>query len=123
AGKLTAAIAKALLKREIPASDKTTSLGSYQLYGRVVESRPRDGKATLTALWRLYDAEGRAVGERSAKAEAPARDGESGRQRPIEQLAQRSAEALAPLLEEESPADSAATAKDEGQFRIVIRDI
>src|SRR5216684_4356184 len=35
---LGAAVASALLKRDIPASDKTTSLGSYQLYGRVVEA-------------------------------------------------------------------------------------
>src|SRR4029077_20391896 len=41
--KLGAAMAKALLKRDIPASDKTTSLGSYQLYGRVIEARPQGG--------------------------------------------------------------------------------
>ena len=35
-------LAAALLKRDIPASDKTTSLGSYPLYGRLVQSRPRD---------------------------------------------------------------------------------
>src|ERR1700730_4465063 len=54
AGTLGGAVARALLKREIPASDKTTSLGSYQLYGRVEEARPQRGKASLTAYWRLY---------------------------------------------------------------------
>ena len=58
AAKLPAAVASALLQREIPASDKTTSLGSYQLYGRLVEDRPQRGKPSLTANWRLYDARG-----------------------------------------------------------------
>ena len=53
AEKLGAAVASALLKRDIPASDKTTSLGSYQLYGRVAESRPqrgpKGGNATVSA--------------------------------------------------------------------------
>src|SRR5712691_5646481 len=55
AEKLGAAVASALLKRDIPASDKTTSLGSYQLYGRLVETRLHRGTATVNAYWRLYD--------------------------------------------------------------------
>src|SRR5713101_6052122 len=55
AAKLSAAVASALLKRDILASDKTTSLGNYQLYGRVVESSPSRDRATVTAYWRLYD--------------------------------------------------------------------
>src|SRR6266702_3673992 len=47
AATLGAAVADALLKRDIPASDKTTSLGSYQLYGRL-EGEPRE--------WELGDA-------------------------------------------------------------------
>src|SRR6266446_8200086 len=39
AATLGAAVASALLKRDIPASEKTTSLGSYQLYGRLAEAR------------------------------------------------------------------------------------
>ena len=67
AEKLGSALAKALLKHDIPASDRATGLGSYQLYGRVAAARTRGGQATLTALWRLYDADGRTVGERSAR--------------------------------------------------------
>src|SRR5437763_3666453 len=49
--KLGAALASALLKREIPASDRTTSLGSYQLYGHVAPSDLRDGKPAIVANW------------------------------------------------------------------------
>ena len=80
-------MAKALLKRDIPASDKTASLESYQLYGRVAESRPQHGKATVNAYWRLYDAKGRTVGEHSAKLEAPAGEWASASAEPIEKLA------------------------------------
>lgn len=100
AGKLGAAVAAALLKRDIPATDKTTSLGSYPLYGRLVQSRPRDGKAKVTALWRLYDARGRTVGEPRAEIEASASDvaGDAA----IERLAALSAEKLVPLLLDEA---------------------
>src|ERR1700693_5743166 len=86
AEKLAAAVASALLKRDIPASDRTTSLGSYQLYGRVAESRPQRGNATVTAYWRLYDAKGRTVGEHNARLEAQTVEWESASARPIEQL-------------------------------------
>src|SRR5260370_22862058 len=56
AATLGAAVASALLKRDIPASDKTTSLGSYQLFGRHAEERPPRGKGGLTALWRTHEA-------------------------------------------------------------------
>src|ERR1700688_424264 len=94
---LGAAVANALLKRDIPASDKTTSLGSYQLYGRVAEARPERGKASLTAYWRLYDATGRTVGEPSARLEGEASEWESGNAPAIERLAGLSAQGLAPL--------------------------
>jgi hypothetical protein len=118
AATLGAAMAKALLKRDIPASDKTTSLGSYQLYGRLVEAR-QHGKAGLTAYWRLYDAEGRTVGEHSARVEGEPRDWGSGEAPAIQRLAGLSAEGLAPLLEEEAPVVAAAG----GRTRVAIRQI
>jgi hypothetical protein len=120
AEKLGAAVAGALLKRDIPASDKTTSLGSYQLYGRLVEERPPRGKASLTAHWRLYDAKGRTVGEHSAKVETEAGEGESTDAKTIERLAGLSADGLAPLLEEEEAPVEAAGG---GRTRIAIRAI
>ncbi len=116
---LGAAVAKALLKRDIPASDKTTSLGSYQLYGRVAETRPQSGKASLTAYWRLQDAKGQMVGEPSARLEGEAREWVSGDSPAIERLAGLSAQGLAALLEEEAPVEAAAG----GHTRILIRAI
>src|ERR1700680_3298436 len=77
AQRLGAAVADALLKRDIPASDKKASLDSYQLYGRVAESRPQGGNATVSVYWRLYDAKGRAIGEHDARVEAPEGEWES----------------------------------------------
>jgi hypothetical protein len=126
AERLSAAVAEALLKRDIPASDKTTGLRSYQLYGRVVESRRQRGNATVSAHWRLYDAKGRTVGEHNAKVDAPAADWESAGAQPIERLAGLSADGLAPLLEEEPTAPTAAAAKETpeaGRMRIAIGQI
>ncbi len=123
AEKLGAAVAKALLKREIPASDKTTSLRSYQLYGRVAESPPQRGNTTVNAYWRLYDAKGRTVGEHSARVEAEAREWESASARPIELLAGLSADGLAPLLEEEAPAAAAKEPEGARRTRIAIGNI
>src|SRR6266404_8387378 len=119
AEKLGGAVAKALLKRDIPASDKTTSLDSYQLYGRLVEALPQQGKASLTAYWRLYDAKGRAVGEHTARAESEGHAWDSADAPAIERLAGASAQGLAPLLEEEAPVEAAAA----GHTRIAIRAI
>src|SRR3984893_7317530 len=105
AGKLGAAVASALGKRDIPASDRTTSLGSYLLYGRLEAQRPRAGKAALTVHWRLQDSGGRSVGERNARLEAPARAWDTGDDNIIASLAEASAAEIAPLLAaEEGPA-------------------
>src|SRR5439155_460003 len=117
AATLGAAVASALLKRDIPASDKTTSLGSYQLYGRLEEARPMRGKASLTAHWRLYDARGETVGARSARLEGEAREWATGDASAIARLAKLSVEGLAPLLEEEAPVE----ASGGGRTRIAIR--
>jgi hypothetical protein len=105
AAKLPGALARALLKHDIPASDKTASLNSYQLFGRVAEVTPRDGKRSLAGLWRLYDAKGRTVGERTVliplASAKPA--GHAAIDAAIEQLAAASADRLAPLLEDDMP--------------------
>ncbi len=119
AEKLSAAVASALLKHDIPASDETTSLSSYQLSGRVVEARSQGGKATVAAYWRLQDSKGRMVGERTVRAEAEARDWDSGDAQAIERLAGLSADAVAPLLEDEAPVEAAA----ERRIRVAIGDI
>jgi hypothetical protein len=119
AEKLGAAVAKALLKHDIPASERTASLDSYQLYGRIVEAGIHDGNATVTAQWRLVDAKGRTVGERTVTAEAPAKDWDGGSATPIEQLAGLTADKLAPLLEDEAPVEAPVG----GRTRIVVGKI
>lgn len=122
AAKLGAATAGALLKREIPASDKTTGRGSYLLYGRVVESQPRDGKAAVTALWRLYDPKGETIGERRVRLEAAPADWQKGTEPAVERLAALSAAAVAPLLVEEAPKAAAAPAEDR-RVRVAVRKV
>jgi hypothetical protein len=122
AQKLGAAIASALGKRDIPASDRTTSLGSYLLYGRLEAQRPRAGKAALTVHWRLQDAGGHPVGERTARLEASARAWDTGDETIIASLAEASAAEIAPLLADEVPAVATAAAGD-GRTRIAVRPV
>ena len=119
AAKLAPAVAKALLKHDIPASARTASLDSYQLYGRLVEAPPHDGSTTVSALWRLYDAKGRTVGERVVHVDAPAADWASGEAGPIAQLAGLSADGLAPLLEDQAPVEAPLA----GRTRVAIGSI
>lgn len=116
ADKLGAAMARALLKRDIPASDKTANLGSYQLYGRLVEA---GDSTTMTVYWRLYDAKGRTVGERDAKVEASPDASAAVSDDSINRLAAKSADSLAPLLEDEAPVEATAG----GRTRIAIGPI
>lgn len=110
--KLGAATAKALLKDDIPASDKTANLDSYRLYGRLAQSQTKDGVSTVTALWRLYNAKGRTLGEQSVKLAGQTGDWEAGKDAPVEKLATLSADALAPMLEDKAPAAAAAPAPE-----------
>ena len=119
ADKLAAGVASALLQREIPASDKTTSLGSYLLNGRIERARSRDGKVTVTAHWRLQNAAGQPVGERTAQLDAAAREWDKGDDQVVARLATASAAEIAPLLEDEAPAEAAGG----GRTRIAIRPV
>ena len=119
AAKLAAAVASALLQREIPASDKTTSLGSYLLNGRIDRTRSRDGKTMVTAHWRLQNAAGQPVGERTARLDAAAREWDRGDDQAVARLATASAAQIAPMLEDEPPIETAGG----GRTRIAIRPI
>jgi len=123
AAKLGAAAAAALLKREIPASDKTTGRGSYRLYGRVFETRATGGRSAVTALWRLYDAKGRTLGERHARLEATAADRRTGIDAIVERLAALSADAVAPLLTDEAPPAAATRPQQGGRVRVAVRKV
>ncbi len=119
AEKLSAAVASALLKHDIPASDETTSLEQLPAFRPGGRGPLAGGKATVAAYWRLQDAKGRTVGERTVQAEAEARDWDSGDAQAIERLAGLSADAVAPLLEDEAPVEAAA----ERRIRVAIGEI
>ncbi|MGC2199652.1 MAG: hypothetical protein WA633_05815 [Stellaceae bacterium] len=106
AEKLGAAMASALQEREIAASDKTASIDSYELRGRIQEAAPTNGKAALIALWELRDSSGRPLGERAERLEASAADWEEGNGDAIGRLAAASAAQLVALLQDDAPTET-----------------
>jgi hypothetical protein len=105
AEKLGPAVASALQKREVAASDKTASIGSYELVGRI-EQKPQPGdKAAVIAQWELHDPSGKSVGERTARLEATAHDWEEGSEQAVASLADASAEQLTALLQDDPPSE------------------
>jgi hypothetical protein len=137
ARKLGGAVASALVKRDILASEKTTNLTSYLLYGRLEIQRPRSDQQTVTAHWRLEDAAGHVVGERTTRLDGPPKAWEAGADTVITGLAEASAAEIAPLLADDasSPAQTqtaaatsqddavAAKTEDPGRTRVVIRPV
>jgi hypothetical protein len=119
AEKLGPAMASALQEREIAASDKTASIGSYELIGRIQEMAPAKGKAALVALWELRDSSGQRLGERAERQEAPAADWEEGNDEAISRLATASAAQLAALLQDDAPTE----AETGGRTRLLIGDV
>jgi hypothetical protein len=108
AEKLGPAIANALQKREIAASDKTASIGSYELVGRIQEQTPEKGDAALVALWELRDPSGRHLGARAERLEAAAADWEEGKEDAVAKLAEASAAHLVALLQDDAPTEAEA---------------
>ena len=103
AEKLGPAMASALQAKEIAASDRTASLGSYELSGKIQEMAPSQGKAVVIAVWELRDPSGERLGERAERLEAPAADWEEGKDDPVAQLAAASAAQLLTLLQDDAP--------------------
>ena len=108
AEKLGPAIASALQQREIAASDKTASIGSYELVGRIEEMPPSGDKVALVAVWELRDPSGQSLGERTERLEGMARDWEEGSADAVAHLAAASADRLAALLQDDAPAEAEA---------------
>jgi hypothetical protein len=101
AARLGAATARALLGRDIPASEKTAGHGSFQLYGQLIQSGQR-GRSDVAILWRLEDARRRKIGEREVRVAGTADDWQSPDGAMIERLAALSADAVAALLVKET---------------------
>ncbi len=120
AEKLAPAIAEALQKREIPASDRTTSIASYQLDGRLQAMPPAGDKAAIVVLWNLRDPSGKSLGTRAERIEASAGDWQAGKNEAVARLAEASAEQIAAMLQDKAPVEAAAQAKDSGETRLLI---
>jgi hypothetical protein len=103
AEKLGPAMASALQAKEVAASDRTASLGSYELVGRIQEMAPSEGRAALVAVWELRDPSGQRLGERTERLEAPAADWGEGKEDSVAQLAAASAAQLLALLQDDTP--------------------
>jgi hypothetical protein len=119
AEKLGPAMASALQQREIAASDKTASIGSYELVGRIEEMPPSGDKAALVAVWELRDPSGRSLGERTERLEAPAHDWEQGAEDAVALLAAASADRLVALLQDDVPTE----ADSGGHTRLLISGV
>lgn len=123
ADKLPRAVARELLKHNIPASDETTSKSSYKLDGRIEERPDQRGKSQVTVFWRLRDPRGNIVRERSDRLTAPAADWRAGSDGPVTQLAAAGADALAALMAPEQTAKPLQETPGGGRVRVAIRKV
>ena len=119
AAKLGPAMAEALQKHDIAASDRTASLDSYHLTGRIQEMAPAGGKTALVASWRLSDPSGKLVGERAQRVEAAQGDWQAGDKDAVTRLAAAGAQEIAALMEDKAPVE----AEQGGRARLLIRGI
>jgi hypothetical protein len=106
AEKLGPAIANALQQREIAASDRAASIGSYELVGRIQEMRRAKNKTALVALWELRDPSGQWLGQRVERLEAGAGDWDEGKDDAVARLADASAAQLVALLQDDAPREA-----------------
>jgi hypothetical protein len=106
AERLGPAMANALQEREIAASDKTASIGSYELFGRIQEMPTSSGKAALVVVWELRDPAGERLGERAERVEASATDWQQGSDEAVARVAAASAAQLVALLQDDAPTEA-----------------
>ncbi len=141
AEKLAPAMAKALQDRDIAASDRTASVASYQLDGRIQGMPPADGKAAVVVSWDLRDPSGKLLGERAERVEAQAGDWQRGKADAIARLAETGAEQIAAMLQDKTavegldrtpkeaskaPVDASRAAvetSDDGRTRLLMRGV
>jgi hypothetical protein len=119
AEKLAPAMASALQEREIAASDKTASIDSYELVGRIEEMPPSHGKAALVAVWELHAPSGERLGERAERQEAGTTDWEGGSDEAVARLAAASATQLVALLQDDAPSEIELG----GRIRLLVKGV
>jgi hypothetical protein len=116
AERLAPAMAAALQKHDIAATDRTAGLNSYELTGRVQEMPPDNGEAAVVALWVLRDPSGKYLGERAERVEGKAGDWHAGNKDAVAHLAAVGADQLAGLLQDKAPTEAAVG----GQTRLLL---
>ena len=104
--KLAPAMAEALQKRDIAASERTMSIASYQLDGRIQAMPPSGNKAAIVVLWELRDPAGKSLGARAERVEAAPDDWQQGRDAAVARLAEVSAEQIAAMLHDKAPVEA-----------------
>lgn len=119
AEKMPNAVTQQLLHYNIPASDETTSRASYRLDGRLEEHPGRAGKSEVVVFWRLRDAAGHIVEERSDRLSAPTRDWQEGKDDKVTELAASAVKALAARLASRTPQEEPGG----GRIRVAIAKV
>jgi hypothetical protein len=119
AEKLAPAMAAALQKRDIAASDRAVGIASYQLDGRLQAMPPIGEKAAVVVLWRLRDPSGKPLGTRAERIEAKVGDWQQGRDDAIARLAAAGADQIAAMLQDKAPVEAA----DTGETRLLVRKV
>jgi hypothetical protein len=124
ARKLAAAVAQALQKRQVVASNRTAAIDSDVLHGRIEEMPAGPGQGeTVVAQWRLSDSKGRLLGERAVRIAGKAADWRQGKDDTVTRLAAASADQLAALVDGGPPpaaAQMAMTKTGSGAIRLLI---
>jgi hypothetical protein len=120
AEKLAPAMAEALQKRDIAASDRAMGIASYQLDGRL-QAMPRFGdKVAVVVLWDLRDPSGKSLGVRAERTEAAAGAWQQGKDDAVARLAAASADQIAAMLRDKAPVEAAAGS---GETRLAIGSV
>ena len=128
AAKLGDATANALQKHDVAASGRTASIGSYQLYGRVVPERASrkgpdpKGETVVKVMWRLVGPNGHAIAEHTVAAKAKASDWANATDAAVGRLAAVSADDLAKLFIEDGP-QPATVEEGVGRTRVTVGKI
>jgi hypothetical protein len=122
AAKLGAAVAKALQQLDVPASARSTGPASNMLYGRIEQTPSGKDKSTVLAVWRLRDASGNLIGQRSERLEASNGEWNAGKDETVTRLAVASANSIAGLLQDEPPKQATNIAPD-GRTRVAVRKV
>lgn len=120
AAALGKAMAQALQEHEIAASDKTTSLGSYELSGSITQSpAKKDGSVELAVDWLLRDAAGFTVAKRTERLKAAADKWAGADKEVVARLAEASATQIASAMLDQAPVE----AQSAGRTRLAIRKV